>query len=171
MSAIVIYFSRTGYNYVSGEIRWLDKGNTEKAAEIIARLTGASLFKVEPLCPYSEDYSECIEQAKDDQRRDARPEIARYPENLEDYDEVYLGYPNYWGTMPMQLFTLLEKCNLAGKVIHPFCTHEGSGMGSSERDIKRLCPDSTVKKGLAIHGAKVDSAKSDIEKWIKGGAK
>ncbi len=171
MSAMVIYFSRAGFNYVNGEIKWLDKGNTEKAAEMVAQLTGARLFKVEPLCPYSEDYSECIEQAKDYQRRDARPEIVAYPEGLENCDEIYLGYPNYWGTMPMQLFTLLENCDFSGKTIYPFCTNEGSGMGTSESDIKRLCPHSTVKKGLAIHGARVDTAKADIEKWLKGEAK
>ena len=88
MSAMVIYFSRAGFNYVNGEIKWLDKGNTEKAAEMVAQLTGARLFKVEPLCPYSEDYSECIEQAKDYQRRDARPEIVAYPEGLENCDEI-----------------------------------------------------------------------------------
>lgn len=168
---MVIYFSRPGFNYVSGEIKWLDKGNTEKAAEMIAQLTGASLFKVEPLSPYSEDYSKCIEQAKDDQRRGARPEIAAYPKGLESCDTIYLGYPNYWGTMPMQLFTLLEKCELSGKTIYPFCTHEGSGMGASESDIKRLCPNSTVKKGLAIHGARVDLSKSDIENWLRGEVK
>lgn len=167
MADIILYFSRTGENYVSGTIRNLTKGNTEIAAEMVQKLTGADLFKIEPVVKYSKNYNECIEEAREEQRRDARPELAVWPENLEQYNNVYLGFPNYWGTMPMPVFTLLERYEFAGKTILPFCTHEGSGMGQSERDIKRLCPGAVVKKGLAVHGAKVQDAKKDIEKWLE----
>lgn len=166
MKSIILYFSRTGENYVSGAIQNLSKGNTEIAAEMIHELTGADLFKLEPIMKYSNDYSKCIEEAQNDQKRDARPELIDYPQDVESYGTIYLGYPNYWGTMPMPVFTLLEKYDLTGKVIMPFCTHEGSGMGKSESDIKKLCPSADVKKGLAIHGARVNDAKELIEKWI-----
>lgn len=98
------------------------------------------MFRIEPATAYSKDYSTCIEQAKCDQKRDARPALAVYPRGLEQYDAIYLGYPNYWGTMPMPVFTLLEAFDFTGKTILPFCTHEGSGLGRSIQDIRRLCP-------------------------------
>lgn len=167
MAQIIVYFSREGENYVSGAIKNLKVGNTEVAAKMIQDYTDADLFKMEPNVPYSADYNECIAQAQDDQRRDARPELKEYPESLEKYDTVYLGYPNYWGTMPMAVFTFLEHFDFNGKTILPFCTHEGSGMGRSEEDIKRLCPGAVVKKGLAIHGASVSRSEKDIKEWIK----
>lgn len=117
--------------------------------------------------PYSKSYNACIAEAQADQRRDARPELKRYPESMEGYDTVYLGYPNYWGTMPMCVFTFLEHFDFTGKTICPFCTHEGSGMGRSEADIRRLCPGSVVKWGLALHGGSIQNAKADIEEWLK----
>jgi flavodoxin len=166
MAAIILYFSRKGNNYVNGAIKNLSVGNTEKAAKMIQELTGAEMFKIEPITAYSEDYSECIEEAKCDLQREARPELKEYPKDLSDYDTIYLGYPNYWGTMPVAVFALLERYNFAGKTIKPFCTHEGSGMGRSEADIKRICASAVVSEGLAIHGADVDKAKNDIKNWI-----
>lgn len=167
MSQLIVYFSRTGENYVNGTIKKLSVGNTEIAAKLIQSKTGADMFKLVPLVTYSEDYNECIEQAKDDQRRGARPELTAYPDGIEQYDTIYLGYPNYWGTMPMCVFTFLEHFDFSGKIIRPFCTHEGSGMGSSVGDIKKLCPNAKVGTGLAIHGAKADKSGPDIDKWLK----
>lgn len=167
MSELIVYFSRTGQNYVNGAIKTLNVGNTEVAAKILQSKTGADIFKLNPLVSYSDDYNECIEQAKNDQKRDARPELTEYPESIEQYDTVYLGYPNYWGTMPMCVFTFLEHFDFSGKKICPFCTHEGSGMGSSVSDIKTLCPGAKVDAGLAIHGANADRAESEIIKWLK----
>ena len=169
MADIIVYFSRKDENYVSGAIKNLTVGNTEVAADILHDLTGADLFKMEPIQEYSKDYNECISQAQADQRRDARPELKVYPESLDGYDTVYLGFPNYWGTMPMAVFTFLEHFDFTGKVIFPFCTHEGSGMGRSEEDIRRLCPGATVAKGLAIHGGSVKEAEPDIRRWIEKG--
>lgn len=166
MSAIIAYFSRAGGNYVRGEIKSLSKGNTEIAAEIIQKLTGADLFKIEPMCAYSDDYSQCIEEAKQDKCRGARPELKTYIDSIDKYDTLYLGYPNYWGTMPMAVFTFLEKYDFTGKTIKPFCTHEGSGMGSSETDIKRICPEANIEKGLAIYGFKVKDSEPDIKSWL-----
>ncbi len=167
MKELIAYFSRANQNYVNGVIKNLDIGNTQIAAEILQKQTGADIFKIDPVVSYSHDYSECIEEAKADQRRDARPELKAYPDSLDEYDTIYLGYPNYWGTMPMAVFTFLEKYDFSGKTIKPFCTHEGSGMGSSEIDLKRICPTAKIEKGWAIRGGSADKSASALEKWNK----
>ena len=166
MKSIVIYYTRAGYNYVNGEIKNLKIGNTEIIARKIAELTNSELFKIEQTHPYSNDYSECIDEAKRDQRLEVRPEIKEFPNNLKDYDIIFLGFPNYWGTMPMAVFTLLENVNTESKIIKPFCSNEGSGFGRSIEDIKRICPKAKIKEGIAIHGAIIDEEK--LEKWVKG---
>ncbi len=131
------------------------------------------MFRIEPATAYSKDYSTCIEQAKCDQKRDARPALAVYPRGLEQYDAIYLGYPNYWGTMPMPVFTLLEAFDFTGKTILPFCTHEGSGLGRSIQDIRRLCPGANVRPGLALQGGQIKQSENKIRAWLarskKGG--
>lgn len=166
MKAAIVFFSRAGENYVSGAIKDLETGNTRVVAEMIQQFTGADLIEVEPCIPYPHNYSACIEQARQEQRRDARPELKSSPESMDVYDTVYLGYPNYWGTMPMALFTFLEQYNFTGKTIWPFCTHEGSGMGKSISDIERLCPGAKVERGLSLYGSKVREAKTAIKDWI-----
>lgn len=89
------------------------------------------------------------------------------PQSLDNYDEIYLGYPNYWGSMPMAVYTFLEAFDFTEKVIKPFCTHEGSGLSSTENDIKKTAKGAEVKKGLAIHGSSVDQAETLIEKWLR----
>ena len=128
---LIAFYSRADDNYVNGLIKTLEVGNTEVAAGIIKELTGADLFKLEQLKPYARDYNECIAQAQADQRQNARPDLKSFPETLDEYDVIYLGYPNYWSTMPMAVFTFLEHFDFSGKTIKPFCTHEGSGLGSS----------------------------------------
>lgn len=163
---LIAFYSRADENYVNGMIKMLDIGNTEVAAGIIKELTDADVFRIEQIQPYSKDYNECIAQAQSDQKRDARPELKSYPDSIDGYGTIYLGFPNYWSTMPMAVFTFLEHFDFNGKIIKPFCTHEGSGMGSSESDIKRLCPGANVEKGLAIHGGSVNRSKKEIEEWI-----
>lgn len=163
---LIAFYSRADENYVNGLLKTLKVGNTEVAAGMIQELTGADWFKIEQVKPYPKDYNECIAQAQTDQRQHVRPELKNYPESIDEYDVIYLGYPNYWSTMPMAVFTFLEHFDFSGKTIKPFCTHEGSGMGSSISDIKKLCPTAKVESGLAIRGGNVEQAKKDIEKWI-----
>lgn len=167
MSAIIVYFSRNGENYVSGAIRDLNVGNTEIIAEMLHNLTDAELFKLEPMQEYAWDYNECIAQAQTDQRRDARPKLKAYPKHMNEFDTVYLGFPNYWGTMPMCVFTFLEHFDFSGKTIKPFCTHEGSGFGNSISDIQRLCPTAEVRPGFDMRGAQVKKAEKNLKKWCK----
>lgn len=164
---LIVYYSRADENYVSGTLKILKVGNTEAAAGIIKELTGADLFKIEQAEPYSKGYNDCIEEAKADRQNNARPKLISYPDSIDGYDIIYLGFPNYWSTMPMAVFTFLEHFDFSGKIIKPFCTHEGSGMGKSVSDIKSLCPGATVKDGLAIYGSRVNKSKSDIERWVK----
>jgi len=163
---LVAFYSRADENYVSGMIKTLDIGNTEIAAGIIAKLIGADTFKIEQAQPYSQNYNECIAQAQADQNRNARPELKAYPETLEQYKVIYLGFPNYWGTIPMAVFTFLEHYDFSGKIIKPFCTHEGNGLGGSIGDIRKLCTGAKVEMGLAIRGGSVKMSKAEIEKWV-----
>lgn len=169
MSELIVFFSRKYENYVNGEIKNLEIGNTEAAADMIHELTGADMFRIEPLQAYSKNYNECIAQAQEDQRRDARPELKSYPESIEPYQIIFLAYPNYWNSMPMAVFTFLEHYDFTGKVIMPLCTHEGSGMGNSIKDIERLCPKAIVGPGLAIRGGDVKRAEEEIKKWVQKG--
>lgn len=167
MAILIAYYSRAGENYFGGAYRHIPVGNTEKAAQMLAGLTGGKLFKIEQAKPYSDGYQACIAEAKADLQKKARPEVLYLPENLDAYDEIYLGYPNYWGTMPMAVYTFLEAYDFTGKTIHPFCTHEGSGLAGTVRDIQKTARGALVTKGLSIHGSQVDSAKSALEKWVQ----
>lgn len=166
MSDLVIYFSRSGENYFGGVLKDIEKGNTEVIAEYIQEFTGADLFKVEPATEYPADYMECIDVAKKEQQQDARPEIKETLESIVDYDTIYIGFPNWWGTLPMPMFTQLEQLDFSGKTVKPFVTHEGSGFGSSQRDLKKLCEGAEVKKGLSIPGANVYDAKDTVKAWV-----
>ena len=163
---LIAFYSRADENYVNGSIQILDVGNTQVVAGIIQNFTQADLFQMEQLQSYSKDYNECIAQAQADQKRDARPELKRYPASMDPYEVIYLGFPNYWGTMPMAVFTFLEHFDFNGKIIRPFCTHEGSGMGSSMTDIQKLCPGAKVEKGIALRGGSVENAQRALEEWI-----
>lgn len=164
---IIVFYSRADENYVNGQLKVLEKGNTETAAEIIEKLTGADMFRIEQTEPYAKGYNECIEQARSDRNNNARPHLKGFPESLDGYGTIYLGFPNYWGTMPMAVFTFLEHFDFSGKTIKPFCTHEGSGMGDSVKDIRKICPAATVEKGLAIRGSQVGKSEKEIEQWVK----
>lgn len=164
---LIVFYSRAFENYVSGTIKNLKMGNTEVIANMIKEITKGDVFKIEQIEPYSKDYNECIEQAKFDVQKGVRPKLTGYPSSIDGYDVIYLGYPNYWGTMPMAVFTFLEHFDFYGKIIKPFCTHEGSGMGSSIADIKKICPNATVEKGFSIYGSRVENAEKEVEGWVK----
>lgn len=166
MAKLVAFYSRAEENYFGGALKYIEVGNTEKAAKMIAEIENADLFKIEQKVPYAADYNTCIAQAKADKQADARPEVLNLPENLDQYDEIYLRYPNYWGTMPKVVYTFLEAYDFQGKKIYPFCTHEGSGLSATEKDIRKTAAGALVEKGIAIHGSSVDQAKPAIEKWL-----
>ena len=162
MAKLVAFYSRADENYFGGAMRYIEVGNTEKVAKMIAEATGAELFKIEQKIPYAADYNTCIDQAKKDLQGNVRPELLNNLESIDAYDEIYLGFPNYWGTMPMAVFTFLEQFDWMGKTIHPFVTHEGSGFGKSESDLKKICKGANIQKGLSIPGSMADSAKEKV---------
>ena len=163
---LIAYFSRADENYFGGAMRYLKVGNTEIVCGLIKELIDADSFKIEMKNPYSPVYMTCIDEAKRDLRAKARPELVSLPESLDGYDTIVLAYPNYWGTMPMAVFTFLETFDFTGKTILPLCTNEGSGMGASERDIKKTCPGADVKPGLSVTGSQAANAKASVKKWL-----
>ena len=167
MKNLIAYFSRKGNNYVGGSMANLPVGNTEVAARMIQKLTGADIFRIATVKEYPTDYNTTTEVARQELRQNARPELSSDPGNLNGYGVILLGYPNWWGTMPMAVWTFLEKYDFSGKTILPFCTHEGSGMGHSESDIRKLSPRARVLNGLSIRGGNVWSAEKAISAWLR----
>ena len=164
---LIAYFSRADENYFGGAMRYVKVGNTEIVCGLIKEMTGADVFRIEMKNPYSPVYMTCIDEAKKDLRAKARPELVSVPDSLDGYDTVILAYPNYWGTMPMAVFTFLESFDFSGKTILPLCTNEGSGMGGSEKDIKKACPGAAVKAGLPITGSRASESGADVKRWLK----
>ena len=165
MKQLIAYFSRADENYFGGQMKYVEVGNTEIAAQKLQKLTGADLFRIEMKHPYSPEYKKCVAEAVKDKKENARPELAGFPESIGDYDEIFLGYPSYCGTMPMAVFTFLEHFDFSGKKIRPFCTNEGSGMGTSVEDIRKLCPGAEVEDGLSIHGSHVQECDGLLKEW------
>ena len=163
---LIAFFSRADENYFGGAMRYVKVGNTEIVCGIIKDLIEADSFKIEMKDPYSPVYMTCIEQAKKDLREGARPELVSVPGSIDEYDTVVLAYPNYWGTMPMAVVTFLEQFDFTGKTILPLCTNEGSGMGSSERDIKKYAPGAVLKKGLSITGNQAEGSRGSLQRWL-----
>jgi flavodoxin len=164
---LIAYFSRKGANYLDGHIVDLPVGNTEVAAKTIQGLAGGDLFRIETVQAYPPDYQQATEVAQRELSQNARPALSAQAGTLDAYDVVFLGYPNWWGTMPMAVWTFLEAHDFKGKTILPFCTHEGSGLGQSESDIRKLCPGAQVLRGLAIRGGSVAKADKAIAAWLK----
>ena len=167
MANLIAYFSRKGQNYFSGQIRRVEKGNTEYVAEYIQQAVGGDLFETVPAKDYPADYYECTDVAKAELRAKARPEVESYVEDMGRYDTVFVGYPNWWGTCPMCVFTFLERYDWAGKRVVPFCTNEGSGMGGSVKMIRQACKGATVEDGLAIVGGRAAACEPEAAAWAK----
>ena len=160
---LVVYYSRTGENYAVGNIA---EGNTAIVAKMIAAKSGADLFEIKTVKQYAADYTECTEEAKEELRKEARPEIVGDVENFDEYDTIYVGYPIWWGVPPMCVFTFFEKHDWAGKTVKPFATHEGSGLGGSVRAIRKALPAATVTDGLAIQGQTAQNDRPAAQKAV-----
>ena len=156
---LIAYFSRKGNNYVNGKIENLPIGNTEVIAKMIQDIIGGDLFHIKTVQSYPEDYNETIEVAKKELNNDSRPALSNDLSNIDSYEVVFLGYPNWWGTIPMAICTFLESFDFEGKKIIPFCTHEGSGLGNSVEAIKKLCKRSIVNHSTAFYGRNVQKFK------------
>lgn len=164
---LIIYYSRKGKNYWNGSIKNLAKGNTEAVAEFIQKAVGGDLFEVDTVKPYSTDYYACCDEAKAELHSDARPELKKYLGNIDEYDNIFVCGPCWWGTYPCAIFSQLERLDFSGKKVMAVMTHEGSGLGSCERDLKKFCKGATFGKGLAIHGADAAKSESSVAAWAK----
>ena len=150
---LVVYFSHSG--------------NTRKIAEIIHKKVGGDILEIEPVTPYPSDYQATVDLAKKEQQENARPAVKTKIANPDDYGVIFLGYPNWWSSMPMPVWTFVEQNKLDGHTIAPFDTHGGGGLGHSVDDLKKLVPHSKVLKGLAVRGTAAGGAEKDVEKWLE----
>ena len=164
---LTVYYSRKGENYFGGSIRSIRIGNTERLAGYIQKAVGGNLFELETVREYAKNYHQCTEEAMAEKKSNARPALKKLPDSIADYDVIFLGYPNWWGTAPMAVFTFLDSFDFAGKKIVPFCTNEGSGLGTSVRDIKKECPAAEVAEGLAVRGSDAESSEAKTAAWAK----
>lgn len=165
IKGLIIYFSRKDENYFGGEKKYIEKGNTEVIAEYIKEITDSDIFKVEPLNPYSEKYSDALEEAKMRTKNHNAPIKESVPD-ISSYEVIYVGSPVYFENMPQELVTALKDLDFKGKTIRPFITHEGSGLGSIPSELSKLCKDAVVTDALAIIGSKVNDSKKIVESWI-----
>ena len=165
---LIVFYSHAGENYVNGSVRFLNRGNNELIVDKIkAALPEADVFRIETVKKYQENYYELIEEAKQELRAKARPELTAEVENMDQYDTVILGYPNWWGIPPMAVFTFLESYDFTGKKIVPFCSHEGSGLGGSIRQIKMTVPEADITAGVAIHGAEAAHCDREVKQILE----
>lgn len=164
---LIIYFSRKGENYVNRDMVNLEKGNTEYVAEFIQRAVGGDLFEVITAEPYDNNYDICLEEAKKELNEKARPKLQNYLESIDGYDNVFVCGPCWWGHYPMAIYTQLEKLNWHGKRVIPVMTHEGSGLGECEGDLKKICYGAILESGLAVQGSDAPNSESRVASWAK----
>ena len=166
---LVAYFSLAGEQYGVGVV---EEGNTSIIAHMIAEQTGADLFEIKPETPYPTTYQGLLDVSQQEMRDNARPEIADTVDNMGDYDTIFIGYPNWWGDMPMIVYSFLESYDLSGKTIVPFCTHGGSGLSNTETTIADIT-GGTMKDGFAIPGTTAqndrDTARNEVTQWLREG--
>lgn len=161
---LIVYFSRTGYNYPN---TWLDVGHTARVAEYIADYTGAASFEIVPSVPYPDGYDETTAIARQEIDNNARPAIKNELTDLDNYSIVFVGSPIWYGTPPMIMRTFFDTYDLSDKTIVPFCTHAGSGMGNTVSVIRSVFPDATMLDGLAVRGTDSPNARNTVTDWLQ----
>ena len=149
---LVVYFS------------W--SGNTENVAKAIQSQTDSDIFEIVPATPYSDDYNTVLDVAREEQRSNARPAISGSIENIEQYDVIYVGFPNWWGDMPMILYTFFDTYDLSGKTVALFCTSGGSGLSGTVNEVKSLEPNATVTQGLHIGSGSSSNPDNAVSEWL-----
>lgn len=164
---LIIFYSRAGQNYVNGRIENLAKGNTALCAEYIQTAVGGDLFDIRTVQPYAAEYHKCTVEAKREVEENARPELECYLDDISEYDNIFVCGPCWWGTFPMAVFSQLDRLNFNGKKVMALMTHEGSGLGSCERDLRKVCKGASFGSGMAVHGADALRAESAVAAWAK----
>jgi flavodoxin len=141
-------------------------GNTREIANRIHKSVGGDIFEIQSVKPYPHDYDAVVQQARQELDSGYKPALKTKIENIKSYDLIFVGYPIWWGTIPAPVKTFLSEYDFSGKIIVPFCTHEGSGLGRSVTDISKLCPKSTVLDSVAIRGRDVKTAQNKVSEWL-----
>ena len=159
----------TGGNVLIAYFSW--GGNTRGVAEEIERQTGADLFEITLVEPYSKDYDTVLDEAQRDQKEQARPKLKSHVENMEDYDTIILSFPNWWASIPMPIASFLEEYDFSGKTILPFCSHGGGRFGQSLTAIAKLAPDASLGEGLSVHYSGGPSLSDDVRQWLESNLK
>jgi flavodoxin len=177
---LIVYFSRVGVTNFSNDVDVVSSaslnagkdgllGNAQIIANTIKEQTNGDVFQIKTVDSYPSGYRDTTNKAADEKKANARPKLVSHVDNIDAYKTIFLVYPNWWGTIPMPVYSFLEEYNLSGKTIIPCCTHEGSAMGNSKKDIASVSPNAKLLDGLAIRGGDVNSegAKKSITNWIK----
>lgn len=142
-------------------------GNTEQLAKDIQEQIGGDLFKIEPEAPYTNNINELSGLALQEQRDDVRPVLSSHVENIDKYDVVFIGFPNWWNDMPMPVFTFLEEYDFSGKTVIPFTTYGDGGFGRSVTSIQEILSDATILDGLAVQEHELESASAEVTEWLQ----
>ena len=147
---------------------WNDEttGNTGVVAAMIADTAGADMFSIRTVEKYPDTYDATVDQGQEEQNADARPELASHIENMDSYDVIFLGYPNWWGDMPMAVYSFLDEVDLSGKTIVPFVTSGGSGFSNTIRTIENMEPEATVQEGIAVSASGAANAQDQVTEWL-----
>lgn len=167
MKTLVVFFSHKGETYYEDGITFKEKGNAKVIAEKIHSMIDSDIFEIETIKDYPTDYKKCCDVALIEKEQNILPPLKNYVENFNEYEVFFLVYPNWWGSMPQAVFSFLNLYDFTGKIIYPICTHEGSKMGESEKDLKRVCSSAIVKNGLEIKGDYASCADKKIRKYVK----
>lgn len=142
------------------------EGHTRQVANWIHAQAGGDIFEIQTVTPYSSNYDAVVDQAKREQQENARPKLKTHIQNMDEYNVVFLGYPNWWNTIPMPLFTFMEEYNFSGKTIIPFCTNGGGGFGRGVNDMKATISNAKFLSGIEIRDSHVKDAKDEVTKWL-----
>lgn len=147
----------------------LAPGNAAKIADWIQQEVGGDLFSIVVEDPYSSDYDECLDRAADEKADNVRPALVNHVRNMEEYDIVFIGFPNWWYTLPMPVLSFVDEYDFSGKTIIPFCTHGTGGLSSTIRDLTAALPDDvTILDAIGVYRPDVDSSRPAVREWIKG---
>lgn len=142
-------------------------GNTKAVAEAIHARTGGDIYEIVPETPYSQNYSATVDKAKQEQQNNARPAIRNRLTDISQYDMVFIGYPNWWGSLPMPVATFMEGCSWQGKTVVPFFTHGGGGVQNCDRDLRRLANGANVTEYLCLSGNRARNSQNEIDAWLQ----
>lgn len=165
---LIVFYSLKGETYLPEGIEILEKGHTAQAAEFIAEAVEGDLFEIETIKEYKTNHYKMIKEAKEELDKGIKPELKKYPDSLEDYEIIYLGYPNWFNTLPNPVMTFLENTDLSGKKIVPFSTSGGGGIEKSLPAIEERAPQAEILEGKNFLGHKVDQSEEEIKSWAKG---